>query len=68
MFQSFKNDVGSLSLRAVQISTVLMCKIGVNYLYAFQCVLMHMFFGNDQGVRLLEHERIRMITVITCTC
>ena len=23
-----------------------------------QCALMHMFFGNNQGVRLLEHVRL----------
>ena len=31
---------------------VFLCSIGVKYL----CALMHLFFENDQGVCLLEHE------------
>ena len=35
---------------------VLMCKIGVKYHHSSQgAAVMHLFWGNNQGVHLLEH-------------
>ena len=54
MFKLLQSSFDHLRLSFNVSNAVLVCSIGVKYQYTIRACA-HVFFGNDRGVRLLEH-------------